>query len=330
MERFEAAQPLEAVQAFGSLRARDAHDVPALLGKLWSFLSGQSSDLILSAAYSGAELLLAVFLSVLCCALADAEIVSFIAAVSVSLVCINGVSSCYAVGKQALQTLSDYSHVLLPCLATAAAAGGAWTSASAKYAASTLFLDLLISAEQGFALPLLYGYAATVITASLTEHPVLTGIAGLIKQLVKWSLILLTTCFTVYLSVTGILSGTVDAAAAKTAKTVIAGALPVVGKIISDASSAILSGVQMIRNGVGVIGLLAILAVCASPYLTLGSHYLVYQIVGSLSASFGDKRIGNVIKGVGDIYAFLLGIVGSVSIMLFVSVISLMKAVNGT
>ena len=168
----------------------------------------------------------------------------------------------------------------------------------------------MISAEQGFALPLLYGYAATVITASLTEHPVLTGIAGLIKQLVKWSLILLTTCFTVYLSVTGILSGTVDAAAAKTAKTVIAGALPVVGKIVSDASSAILSGVQILRNGVGIIGLLAILAVCVSPYLTLGSHYLVYQIVGSLSASFGDKRIGNVIKGVGDIYAFLLGIVG--------------------
>ena len=77
-----------------------------------------------------------------------------------------------------------------------------------------------------------------------------------------------------------------------------------------------------------IIGMLVILAVCVSPYLMLGSHYLVYQIAGGFASSFGDQRIGGVIRCIGDVFGFLLGIVGCVSVMLFVSVISLMKAVT--
>ena len=124
------------------------------------------------------------------------------------------------------------------------------------------------------------------------------------------------------------LTGTVDAAAVKTAKTVLSSALPVVGGIVADASSALLSGAQILRNGIGVYGMIAVLAACAVPYLTLGSHFLVYQIAGGIVPALGDKRFGGVIKGLGDVFGILLGMVGSVSVMLFISVISLMRTVT--
>ena len=322
------ALPSAAQDAYGSLSAKDALDVHALLGKLWSYLSGQSSGLAASAFRNGAQILLVSVLSVFCCVLTESRTLSTAGASAVALVCVMNVSSCAEVGREAFQTLTDYSHVLLPCLSTAAAASGAWTSAGAKYAASALVMDMMIAAERHLAAPFLYTYAAAAIAAQLTDQPLLKMVTGIMKHGMKWILIILTSGFTIYLSLTGILTGTVDAAASKAAKTVVSSALPVVGGIMADASGALLSGVQMLRNSIGLIGLLVILAVCVIPYLTLGSHYLVYQISAGITESLGDQRIGNIIRCIGDVYGFLLGMVGSASVMLFVSVISLMKTVG--
>ena len=328
LDALESAQPEAAKDAYGTLKADEISNVQGALGKLRDYLFDQSDKLIPPVLQNGAQILLVSFLAVLCCALSESKAIPFIGAVAVALVCIKSVFSCASIGRQALQTLTDYSHVLLPCLSTAAAIGGAWTSAGAKYAAAVLAMDMMITAEQNIMVPFLYAYLTAAITAQIAEQPLLLSVAGIFKQIMKWGLILLTSGFTMCLSVTGILSGTVDAAAAKAAKTVISGALPVVGGIISDASGAILSGAQMLRNGIGLVGMLVVLAVCVTPYLALGGHYLLYQIISGVTASFGNKQIGNVIRSVGDAYGFLLGMVGSVSVMLFVSVISLMKAVS--
>lgn len=328
LEALEAAQPEEAQNVYGFLRPDDVPDVHALLLKLWGYLTGQSGGLFSSALQSGAEILAAAFLTALCCAVSESKLLPLIGSTVTAMACIQSISSCASVGKRALESLTDYSRVLLPCLSTAAAAGGAWSSAGAKYAASMLFIDFMTTLEQNALSPLLYLYAATAITAHLTEHPLLLSISGLMKQAMKWCLIIITMCFTFYLNITGILSGTVDAAAAKAAKTVISSALPVVGKILADASGAFLSGVQMLRNGIGIIGMLVVLAVCVVPYVSLGSHYLVFQISAGVSCSMGDKRLGGVIRCIGDVYGFLLGMVGSVSMMLLVSIVALMKAVG--
>lgn len=324
----EQAAPRQVHAVFGSAEISDFSDMSSMLEKLWTSVTGQSRDLIFSALRGGAQILSAVFLAALCGCLMPSETVSAAGAFAVALIAMSSISSCAEVGKDALSTMADYSHVLLPCLCTASTVSGGVTSAGAKYAISVLFLDGVITVCVDYVLPLLSVYMAVALTGTITDHPLLQSISRLLKLCVKWSLIIVTSAFTIYLSMTGLLTGSVDAAAAKTAKTAISAALPVVGGIVSDASSALLSGARMLCGSIGVMGLLAVLAVCLVPYLTLGSHYLVYQIAGSAAASFGDQRIGSVVKSLGDVYGILLGMVGSVSVMLFVSVISLMKAVT--
>lgn len=328
VESVEAALPPAAEELLGEVSVSDAQDPNQLLGKICDAVLDRSDDLLHSAIRSGAEVFLTALLASVCGAVANDRLVSSVGATAIALVCVKGVSSCAAVGRAAMESLVTFSHVLLPCLCTAAAAGGAWTSAGAKYAASMLFIDGVITTEQSVAMPMVYTFAGVLIAGEVTDNEILRSISGLLRQLLKWALILITTVFTLYLSITGVLSGTVDAAAVKTAKTVLSSALPVVGGIVADASSALLSGAQILRNGIGVFGMIAVLAVCALPYLTLGSHFLVYQIAGGVVTAFGDKRFGGVIKGLGDVFGIILGMVGSVSVMLFVSVISLMRTVT--
>ena len=219
--------------------------------------------------------------------------------------------------------------VFLPSMCAAAAASGAATSAAAKYAATSLFLDVLLSAETAVLLPMLYTYAGTVICGAALEQDVLTALSALLRKALRLLLIGFAAVFTLYLSLTGILTGSADAAAAKAVKTAVSAALPVVGSIVADAAATVTASAAILRGGIGIIGVMSVAAVCVTPYLQLAVHYALYKLAAGIAESFADKRVGRLIGGFADVYGFLLGMVGVASLILFLSIVSSMKAVTG-
>jgi hypothetical protein len=165
-------------------------------------------------------------------------------------------------GTETLQALSDFSKILLPSLATAASMSGAITSASAKYAATALFMDVLITASIKIVMPLIYAYLAAVLADAAAGGEMLRACAKLIKGICTGALTALVIIFTTYLSITGVITGSADAVTTRLAKTTISAALPVVGGIISDAAGTLVAGASVLRNAVGIFGMLAIIAAC--------------------------------------------------------------------
>ena len=82
-------------------------------------------------------------------------------------------------------------------------------------------------------------------------------------------------------------------------------------------------------GGIGIVGVLSVAAVCVTPYLQLAVHYALYKLAAGIAESFADKRVGRLIGGFADVYGFLLGMVGVASLILFLSIVSSMKAVTG-
>ena len=320
--------PDAAADAFGELSLSDAEELPARLEQLWTFVTGQSHDIFFSALRNMGLLLTVTFLTAICGLWTDSKWVGLCGLIAAAGMSLEHVSSCLTVGLDALEQLRSFSMVLLPCLSTASAVSGAVTSAGLKFAASMVFFDGMLVVMTEYAVPILYGYLAVMLSAQITGNSMLQSVTKFLRQGMRWALILISVGFTVYISVTGLLSGAADAAAVKTAKTVLSSAIPVVGGILSDASSALLGGAAMVRNSVGVLGLLAVLALCVTPYLTLGIHYLFYRAAAVLAQSYCDKGMAGLLDGFGDVFAFLLGMVGSAALIVFVSVVSLMKAVG--
>lgn len=81
----------------------------------------------------------------------------------------------------------------------------------------------------------------------------------MVKNVVSWSLKTILTVFTTYMTVTGVVSGTTDAAALKATKVTISSVVPVVGGILSDASEAVLVSAGLMKNAAGIYGILAVL-----------------------------------------------------------------------
>ena len=88
------------------------------------------------------------------------------------------------------------------------------------------------------------------------------------------------------------------------------------------------AGAGLLRSAVGVFGMIAVAATCITPFLTLGLQYLLYKASAALAGVFTDKRIGSLISALGGAFGTVLGLVGAVAIMLFISIISLIKVVG--
>ena len=113
----------------------------------------------------------------------------------------------------------------------------------------------------------------------------------------------------------------------KVAKTAISGVVPVVGGIIAEASETVLLGAGMLRNTIGIFGMLAILAACAYPFLQLGIQSLLYKLTAFLAGTLGTPGLCKLVDGLGGAFGLVLGMTGGCALLLLISVYSSVAAV---
>ena len=179
-----------------------------------------------------------------------------------------------------------------------------------------------------FMIPLIYGYIVLSIATAALGETHLESLKGLFQWLITWILKAAIYLFTGYISITGVISGTTDAAALKATKLAISGTVPVVGSIISDASETILVSAAVVKNAAGVYGMLAIISILISPFIKIGIQYLLLKLTAGACGVFGSKSAVGLIKDFCGVMGFVLAVVGTVSLLLLVSIVCYMKGVR--
>lgn len=257
----------------------------------------------------------------------SAKALTMAGALLVTLLTVGSLDTLMGLGTQTIEDLSQFSKVLLPTLAAAAAAGGAVGSATLQQVATVFFADLLMNLINGLLMPMVYLYTGVLTAGAILPDGRLGGIASAMKKVITWILSGALILFTLYLSVVHIVSGTADSLAVKMAKTAISGVVPVVGSIISEASETVLLGAGMLKSSIGVFGMLAVLAACAYPFLQLGVQYLLYKLTAFLAEMVGAGDLGKLIDGLGGAFGVVLGMTGACAILLLISILASIAAV---
>jgi stage III sporulation protein AE len=83
----------------------------------------------------------------------------------------------------------------------------------------------------------------------------------------------------------------------------------------------------VVKNAVGIFGLIATLAFCVIPFLQMGIHYLVYKVTSALSATLSGGRIAGLIGDIGTAFGLILAMNGAGVLVLL---ISLMVGISAT
>ena len=213
-------------------------------------------------------------------------------------------------------------------MTAAMAAQGGVSSSAALYTGTALFDAVLSSLISRLLVPMVYLFLALAVANSAMGEDLLKQMRDVAKGLISWCLKILLTVFTTYIAITGVVSGTTDAAALKATKVTISSVVPVVGGILSDASEAVLVSAGLMKNAAGIYGILAVLAVFLSPFLKIGVQYLILKLTAALCALFGAKRLTELIFDFSTAMGLLLAMTGSECLLLLISTVCFLKGVG--
>lgn len=250
------------------------------------------------------------------------------ATVTIAAVLLQSSNSMINLASDTVMQISEYGKSLLPVMTTAMAAQGGVTASAAIYAGTAFFDSVLSSLISKFLTPMVYLFLALAAANSAIGEPMLKKLRDTMKGVMTWVLKTILYVYTGYISITGVVSGTTDAATLKAAKLTISGVVPVVGGILSDASEAVLVSAGTVKNAVGIYGLFAILAIWISPFLKIGAHYLMLKTSGAVCGIFGSGRSAELIQDFSAAMGMLVGMTGSVCLMLMISMVCFMKGVG--
>ena len=256
------------------------------------------------------------------------HVIDITATVILSIILIEPSGNLIQYAIDTVTQLCEYAKLLLPVMTAALAAQGGVTTASALCASTLFFISFLSWLIGNLLLPMIYICISVSIAKNALGENLLEGMHKLINWCMSWTLKILLYIFTGYLSVTGVVSGTVDAQSLKAAKITIAGFVPVVGSIVSDASEAILVSASIMKNSVGIYGLFAILSLWLAPFLKIGVRYLLLKATAGICDMMHAGSSVKLIKDFTSVNGFLLGITASVCVLLLISCICFMKGVG--
>lgn len=115
---------------------------------------------------------------------------------------------------------------------------------------------------------------------------------------------------------------------AKTTKTIVSSAIPVVGKILGDAVDTVLGCGIILKNAIGLVGIILILGICIMPILKLATLTITYKLLATVVQPIADEKIVELLEQIGDIFKIFLAILSSISVMLIIGTALVIKISN--
>ena len=302
------------------------------LSLLWERACGYLTDALRESISGGVLLLAAAVLCALTEECMDAaggkvHFVPMAGALAVTLAAAGSVRTMMGLGQETVEELNTFSKALLPTLSAAVAAGGGYITAGARQVATVFFTDLLISLIRQVLLPLLYACIAAAAADAMVPGHSLKKIGAGISKAVTWALTASMVVFTGFLTLTGAATGAADAMTVQMTRSAIATAVPVVGSIISEATGTVLAGAGVLKGAIGIFGMLAVLSICLTPFLSMAVQYLLYKLTAFLAGTVTEGPLAGLINALGTAFGLMLGMTGSCALLLLISITSSVSAV---
>lgn len=296
----------------------DANVLDSFLGLLrgaWRDAAGVCADTVRT-------LLKILLIAILCgCATGFAQenrqVVTMGGALAMAVILFGDFRSVLHAVLDAIEQVSVLAAGMFPVMTAALTLSGSAGAAAATQSLGLMAFDLVIRLIENLLVPAVCAYLAVLTVNAAIGGGLLESLGALIHWAITGTLKLVLTLFITFLTIGGTVSNSVDQLSVKAARFAVSGSVPVVGGIISDATETMLSGAVLVKNAVGVLGMLCVTTICLVPFLQAGASYLVFKAGAAVLSPVCGKELGEMLGGVGEGIGLLLGMLGTCCAILF-------------
>lgn len=257
------------------------------------------------------------------------EVVGLVCYSIVVIIIVSVVSSVIKTTHNTITSLSNQMELVFPILLTLLTATGGVVSVSIYsplVAILTTGVSMLFSK---FFYPLFIVAFVFVVVGHLSTSVKLDKMSSFVSSVFKWGVGLTFTLFAGTLTIQGISAGKYDTISLKATRFAMKNAIPIVGGYLSDGLDYVLLSSVLIKNAVGVGGLIILLGVVLAPILKILLLKLALQFTAGLLEPMADNNISSFCSGCAKVLVYPLVILLAISFMYILSVGLIMCTMGG-
>ncbi|MBR2614048.1 MAG: stage III sporulation protein AE [Clostridia bacterium] len=255
-------------------------------------------------------------------------VVSTVCFFAISLVLILQTGKVINEVKEIIGSLRNFVSIISPILLTLMVASGGNVSAT-LYKPTVAFLsngitEIILS----IVLPLVMAIFIFNVISSFIENTRFNRTIELVSSIIKWVLGISFTVFTVFLSIQGIGASSIDGISLRVTKYTISNSVPIIGGFISGGFDIVVAGSALIKNAVGIGGLIFTFYLLISPLIYILAFSLILKFIGAILEPLSSLKFTNFFFGLSKTLELLLACIIGVFFMVFISIVLMICSAN--
>ena len=244
------------------------------------------------------------------------------------ILCLKNFSLTYDSCMDTLNVMTNTMQIMLPILIPFLVSIGGFSSGS-------ILNPVIVSAVTGFntilqsvILPVIFISSTFILINSLTEKSYLQQLAVFLRRAAIFATGFIVTVFTGITAIQGIVTKSADGLLVNTARFSISNFVPIVGKFASDSVDMVLSCAALIKNSIGLLGIVIILCLLVMPVIKMLAVALIYKITAILAEPVSAKQISSTLNEMGSSVITMTVILG-LSAFMFLIFLTIIISIGG-
>lgn len=250
----------------------------------------------------------------------------YVAFLMIFMLAVQAFSSFYQVGEGLVMGIVDTAKLILPAYVIAVTGAGGSFSGAYAYELMCMVLGCI----QGFILyvmfPMVQVYFLFQFINQLNKEQYFDRWLSMLKDVINWCLKTISVFVIGMHLLKGLISPMIDAVKVGSIQKGIS-ALPG-GSFVAAFTGVFLGCSVLIKNCIGVLGILVLLGIVAVPMLQMLVMVILYKLLSALLEPVIDKRLSKSLSGIHDAGALLLRVCVTSVVIMIVSVAMIAACTN--
>lgn len=251
------------------------------------------------------------------------NIVQLVFILTIIILLSNQIYSLYIISKNTIENISKFNEIMSPIILSLMFASGGKISAGIFSPTVVFFSTGFINVIFTACLPLIILSTIFSCLSCLTNKIKLNKFADFFSSTFKWIIGLLITISGLILTTQGLNASFIDGASIKVAKYTISNMVPIVGGFLKDGFDIVACGSIIIKNVLGITGLIGVFFLILSPILSLLCFSFSLKFISAIIEPFTDDKISSLCVIFSRTITQFIACILAVGIMFFITVLIL-------
>lgn len=256
-----------------------------------------------------------------------AQLANYITYILIAIMVITSFTQIMEMARTSIGKMTSLMQVLLPVLLTLLVIAGGPNTKIVFHPMILAAVNVLGIMIKNIIFPLIYFSFIISILSNLSEKTELGKLSEIGRQIATF---IISAAFTIFIGILTIygLSTKIDGISIRTAKFAVDTFVPIVGGFLSDAVDAVIGSTTILKNGIGIVGLLVLILIILTPIIKLTVLLLVFLVTGAVIEPIASKNITDFFGDISKTVLLILVSLLSIGIMFFITITMIVDAGN--